>query len=72
MCCLDYASLRGDIVPGISRAYLSMGLSAWRMKARGVLRPALWEMLQCWLEPECLILAVKVLHSMAQACLSSC
>ena len=29
-------------------------------------------MLQCWLEPECLALAVKVLHSTALACLFSC
>ena len=29
-------------------------------------------MLQCWLEPECLALEVKVLHSTALACLSSC
>ena len=44
----------------------------WNIKARGVLRHVLWEMLLCWLEPKCLALVVKVLHSTTQAYLSNC
>lgn len=35
MCCLDYDSLRGDVEPGISRAYLSTELCGVEHQGKG-------------------------------------